>query len=220
LPVAREPRSARAETGRLIVADGTRGDPAAEEVVSVFDDDGEAIILVPRRARFDAAVRRHRHAALLMDTDPEFGVGLTLLGRLGAAPSDPSRCGRVGCAPATRDQAAVAFIVDRVLVSCPYEEVSVMIRTRRPIPLDVYALAEPDRMPVALSRMIPHLNRDHSQDVRALAALSAGLPVRDVIGAELNHLCPLGFGLRWVGAEGGDEVRYRFDEPACDPVEI
>ena len=93
----------------------------------------------------------------------------------------------------------MAFSVDRVLLSCPYETVSVLTRTRR---------------------MIPDLNRIHGPDVRALAAFSAGRPVRDVIGAELNHLCPLGFGLRWVSAEGGDNVRYRFDEPACDPVEI
>jgi Protein of unknown function (DUF2470) len=217
--------------GRLVVADGRRRSP--QESVAVFDDGGEAILLVPRGGHLVEAARGRRHAALLVDGDPEFGVGVTLVGRLGVErPNRPradtgvdSSIGLDSSAGVdqiarTDDRVAVALTVERVLVSCPYDELSVTTKTRRPIPLDVYALAEPDRVTVEIVRTIPHLNSAHADEVRALAAFCADVPAADVLGAELVHLCRNGFGLRWVGRDGGDEERFRFPQPARDVAEV
>ncbi len=213
-----------AESGRLVVADGKRASPEAS--VAVFDDGGEAMLLVPRDGLVVEAAQRRGHAALLIDADPEFGVSVTLVGRLGVGrrwsiSSDDSRPDVI---PDQVDDAeqrvAVALTVERVLVSCPYDELTVTTRTRRPIPLDVYALAEPDRVTVEIVRMIPHLNAEHADEVRALAAFCADVPAADVLGAQLIHLCRNGFGLRWVGRDGGNEERFRFPEPVRDVPDL
>jgi hypothetical protein len=220
-----------AVTGHLVVADGTRRSP--QESVPVFDDGGEAIMLVPRDGHVLEAARGRGHAALLIDGDPEFGVGVTLVGRLGVEGSDhwraailADRDAEPGPVPAqdkgfaTDDRVAVTLTVERVLVSCPYDELSVTTATRRPVPLDVYALAEPDRVTVEIVRTIPHLNSAHADEVRALAAFCADVPATDVLAAELVHLCRNGFGLRWVGRDGADEERFRFPRPARDLAEV
>lgn len=211
--------------GRLVVADGRRRSP--QESVAVFDDGGEAIMLVPPAGHLVEAARGRRHAALLVDADPEFGVGVTLFGRLGVERPNPQRAETVAAGGAvadqisgTHDRVAVALMVERVLVSCPYEELAVTTRTRRPIPLDVYALAEPDRVTVEIVRTIPHLDSAHADEMRALAAFCADVPAADVLGAQLVHLCRNGFGLHWVGRDGGDEESFRFSQPARDVAEV
>jgi hypothetical protein len=114
----------------------------------------------------------------------------------------------------------VTLTVERVLVSCPHGELSVTTGTRRPIPLDVYALAEPDRITVEIVRTIPHLNSAHAEEVRALAAFCANVPAADVLAAELVHLCRNGFGLRWIGRDGADEERFRFPRSADNLAEV
>jgi Protein of unknown function (DUF2470) len=214
-----------AVTGNLVVADGRRRSP--QDSVPVFDDGGEAIMLVPRDGHVLEAARGRGHAALLIDGDPEFGVGVTLVGRLGVEGSDRQRADIVADpgraqdqAVATDDRVAVTLTVERVLVSCPYDALSVTTATRRPIPLDVYALAEPDRVTVEIVRTIPHLNSAHADEVRALAAFCAGVPAADVLAAELVHLCRSGFGLRWVGRDGADEERFRLPHPARNLAEV
>jgi hypothetical protein len=69
-----------------VVADGRRGKPAA--LVNVIDDGGEATLLVPRNGEVAQSARGRPHAALLLDANPEFGVGVTLVGPLAVAPVD------------------------------------------------------------------------------------------------------------------------------------
>ena len=225
--LARRARTALAATdrARLVVADGGPSG-CVESTVPVHDDSGEAFVMVRRDSADHDAARRRRHAALLIDADPDYGVGVTLVGRLTERRIEPGiNCGiepgiEPGMKPGMRlraeppDLVAISLTVDRVLASCPHDRVSVLTRDRRSIPLDLYALVEPDLVAVVIARLVPHLNQGHTEQVRALAAHASGTAVAEIAGAHVSHLCRESLRLWWVGRSGATEQPFGFPRPA------
>ena len=231
IELARRARTtlAASERGRLVIADGGPGG-CGESIVPLLDDSGEVVVVVARDSPMPDAARRRRHAALLIDADPDYGVGVTLVGRLVESGRSTSPTGGESVAstpdleassgPSGQDQVAIRLTVERVLASCPHDRVSVLTRDRRPIPLELYALVEPDRLAVEIARLLPHLNDEHADVVRALAVHSSGEGAEQVVGARVSHLCRQGLRLWWVGRTGATEQTIRFPQSATSVEEI
>lgn len=176
---------AGSDQARLVVADGGPR-VCGEYQVTVRDDGGEPILLVPCGGVLQQVARRRCHAALMLGATSPDGVGVTLVGRLAEQPeaatgliAPAAIC--LGCEPVTGlpcpGWTAVALTVQRVHTSCPRVEVRVQTRPRREIPLELYAMAEPDELAAGIPWIQRHLNGSHPEQVRAIAARCARLPL-------------------------------------------
>ena len=201
---------AGAERGVLVVANG-RATRYRELPVEVADDGGEALVAVPAGGPLDEAVGRRAHAALILEPNEQYGVGLTLIGRLlpAAGPDDDDGPAR----------SYGSLTVERVLASCPVPERRDSV-PRREIPLHSYAAAEPDAIAAHASRIARHLTEDHQDQVRRLAARCAGVPVERMAAAQLSRLAADGTQLWWVDDDGAHRIDAAFDPPARDLAEL
>ncbi|MGI8667700.1 MAG: hypothetical protein ACR2N4_17020 [Jatrophihabitans sp.] len=192
---------AGAERGTLMVATGSAA-RLRECEVQVRDDGGEPvvgspcpIVLAPNRT----------HAALLLWPNEQYGVGLTLIGRIAPAGQSPG------------GGASFALSVERVLASCPKPSFT---SSRMQIPLALYAGAEPDAIAANGWRIARHLTEAHQPQVRSLAAGLTGQPVDEVIAAQVSRLGCDRLQLWWVGSAGASVREVAFDRPAGDLADL
>ncbi len=198
---------AGAEFGLLVIADG--GSARYRQCqVTVTDDGGEAVLGTPVLGSVAVAATRNAHAALLLESNEEFGVGLTLIGRISLWREPDDR---------EPGQAAVGLSVERVLASCPHGRTG---QPRREIPLASYAAAEPDSIAAHGRRIAQHLTEHHQDQVRALLAQCTRRPAGLIAAAQVSRLRAEAIEFWWLDGDGAHEFRIAVDPPAADLTEL
>ncbi len=162
--------------------------------VPVADDEGEPLIVCQRDGALARTARARRLAGLILAPTPEHGVGLTLVGRLLAVDDmDPavrdrsySAARRIPLKPEAHE--LLTLRVEHVRVTCPHASRLRLTTTGMNVPLGRYVDAEPDLVAANIPRIRRHLNVDHAEHLRHLAAHAAGITVADVLSASLGSL--------------------------------
>lgn len=90
----------------------------------------------------------------------------------------------------------------------------------RPIAPDDYALAAPDPIVASGAAIAAHLNSDHSDELREVAARVLDVPSGAVAGASVGAVDCTGFALETVGRFGGQVVFIPFAQPPIDDREL
>lgn len=90
----------------------------------------------------------------------------------------------------------------------------------RPIALDDYALAAPDPIVSSGAIIAAHLNSDHSDELRAVAAGILGVPTGAVAGASIGAVDRGGIELETVGGFGGQVMFIPFPRPPADERDL
>jgi len=198
---------AGAEHGRLVIADG--GTTRFRECqVTVTDDGGEAVLGSDALGSVAVAAAHNAHAALMLESNQEFGVGLTLIGRISLLSEHNER---------EPGKASIALSVERVLTSCPHGSTG---QPRREISLVSYAAAEPDSIAAHGRRIAQHLTEDHQAQVRTLLAHCTRLPVSVIAAAQVSRITAKAIDFWWLDVEGAHEFTIAFDPPAVDLAEL
>lgn len=202
------------DEGVLVIATGLV--PLYREcVVAVRDDEGEALLSSTGGQPVAAAAQLRAHAALMLSPNGSYGVGLTLMGRI-----VPSKTGHRGIAGIDDpNRVSIALTVERVLVSCPQLNTTAP-QHRQELPLDIYAIAEPDVVAANGWRVARHLTRDHQRQVRMLVAHRRGRPATEIIAAQVSELSRWEMQLWWVDESGAHQDRVRFAHPATNLADL
>jgi hypothetical protein len=205
---------AGADVGLLLTGDagGSIGKAIA---VRVFDDDGEALILCGRDSTVAQAARTRRLASLVLAPNPTFGVRLTLSGRLNiSGRADQPASHRTTRVVSGGTDIVVALRVDQVSAACPHTHPQSAPSEEREVPIGLYADAEPDLFAANIPRVIRHVNSEHAEQVRWLAAHATGVPIGRLAAACLTTLTANGATLCWIDKYGAHPATLRFSRPA------
>lgn len=208
---------AGADVGVLLVADGG---PAicSETVVSVHDDEGEAVMGVPLDTAWLGSITsaRAQWGSLVLKPAQHHGVALTLSGRLHRVDQDAAQAtsgsisdakvGSIGSVP-------VAIRVEKVWALCPGLAASAAVTNAREIPLMRYASAEPDLFAANSRRVMNHLNRCHGEQLRVWVAAHAATTLDEVAGAAITDLTREGLDICRVDSAGAHHTHISFGSP-------
>jgi hypothetical protein len=205
---------AGADVGLLLTGDagGRIGKAIA---VRVFDDDGEALIQCDRDSAIAQAARARRLASLVLAPNPAFGVKLTLSGRLNTNDRPDQQLSHSAARVMSGGtDIVVALRVDQVSAACPHTHPQGAPSEEREVPIAIYADAEPDLFAANIPRVIRHVNSEHAEQVRWLAAHATGVPISRLAAACLTTLTANGATLCWIDESGAHPATLRFDRPA------
>lgn len=203
--IARRARTttAGADIGLLTVVTDT-AELAMQCLVSVVDDGGEPLLLVPFQSQlWENASSGGQWASLLLKPNESYGVGLNLGGRLHPV-TQPDRCPPAG-------HAFLALRVERILASCPN-----VAGAHGHLPVSVlrYATAEPDLFAANLPRVIRHINSCHREQLRNWAARHCELAVSEIAGATLGTVHAEGAVIWVVTGDGARTHEVTFGKRA------
>ena len=82
------------------------------------------------------------------------------------------------------------------------------------MPTDVYAAAEPDLFAANIPRIVRHINEQHGEKVRRLAAHTVGVPLSQLAAACLTDLTAQQANLCWLDESGAHRAVLPFPRPA------
>jgi Protein of unknown function (DUF2470) len=217
---------AGADSGQLLTV-GDRGLADTRFAVRVCDDDGEVLIRCEPEGAVTRAARARRLASLVLAPNPTFGVGLTLSGRLSLTDGPgiaPLRRGHCACRAKEMASGSTDVVValrgDHVSAACPRDHPRGLSIAQRSVPISLYADAEPDMFAATLPRMIEHLNENHAEQVRRLAAHMTAMPSSRLIAASLTALSAERATVCWVDGSGAHPATLQFARPAHSLEEL
>lgn len=220
--VARRARTtlAGADTGVLLTEDD-RGGIVTPISVRVIDDHGNALIRCTSGDAVALAANAHRVAVLVLEPNPNFGVRLTVSGRLSTPNGTNGRVVGGLCDSCRANRAlsgapdmVVALSVHHVSASCPHGSPDSAPNQERTVPIDIYAEAEPDLFAANIPRVVQHINTHHGEQIRRLAAHTVGVPPSELVAASLTGLTAEQASLCWLDAYGAHPAVLPFARPA------
>ena len=208
---------AGADIGRLVAETGSG---VGVQAVRIVDDAGEPLLVCARTDELVAAATGGRRAVLQLDPTPTRGVRLRLGGRLSRLDEAAEATGACDTLAARTwrlvgpDEVLIALRVDRIEAGCPHEMMRSPLAAHRPIPLSLYARAEPDHLAANIPRITQHLNAHHGEQLRALAADLTARRVADIAVASIVELHRSGARIAWIDDSGAHDRRIEFPEVA------
>ena len=108
----------------------------------------------------------------------------------------------------------VALRVDHVIAGCPNERTVHAPGAGREVPIAAYADAEPDLFRANIPRVVQHINKHHSDQMRRLAAHTMGVPRSQLAAASLTNLTAERATLCWIDEYGAHPAVLPFPRPA------
>ncbi|SDJ18794.1 hypothetical protein SAMN05444157_2170 [Frankineae bacterium MT45] len=203
---------AGSDAGSLLVADG--GQTICSQIsVSVRDDGGEAVMVVPTARAPWLNAPRPRWGSLVLEPADESGVGVTLSGRLQRLSQRANAETHPHCSSslARSQETQVAMRVEEVWVSCPRRaELPPNVAGVRQVPLLRYANAEPDLFAANSRRVMKHLNTFHGEQLRAWAVSHTDEELEQIAGASVSSLSRTALHLWVIGPDGATGTQVEF----------
>lgn len=187
-----------------LVVDGVVLD-VADAPYGVRDAMGTATFVCPPGGRLADAGLRGARMTMTMVGGAAGDARLSIVGRLRVSGTDECTC-----CDETRD--IVVLDADRVLLEHDGERVEIAPKVFADPGLELNA--------GFLRRSEDHLNRCHAEELRAVVARAAGVPIEEIIAVQLSGLDAAGVELQWVTGEGADRGLVRFPRISRSAAEL